>query len=249
LLIVARGGGSVEDLMAFNEEIVVRAAAASAIPLISAVGHETDTTLIDYASDWRAPTPTAAAERAVPVRAELMATVGMLAGRLGQASVRGLSQRRERAAAVAARLPVAKRLVEMPAQRLDELSGRLPRALAGVAGRAGQRLAEAGRGIVRAMPARLAVARAALGGQAAGLRPWLLRSKQEAAAARLASAGRLLGSLGPAQVLGRGYALVLGADGHLVTTSAQAGAQPRLTIRLSDGDTRVVPDVAQARLL
>ena len=82
LLIVARGGGSLEDLMAFNEEIVVRAAAASAIPLISAVGHETDTTLIDFASDRRAPTPTAAAEMAVPVRLDLIAELGGKIGRL-----------------------------------------------------------------------------------------------------------------------------------------------------------------------
>ncbi|WP_235927740.1 exodeoxyribonuclease VII large subunit, partial [Sandarakinorhabdus rubra] len=95
LIIVARGGGSIEDLAAFNEEIVVRAAAASRVPLISAVGHETDTTLIDYASDWRAPTPTAAAERAVPVRAELAATLAMLHGRLDSATLRALRLRQE----------------------------------------------------------------------------------------------------------------------------------------------------------
>ena len=272
LLIVARGGGSVEDLMAFNEELVVRAAAESAIPLISAVGHETDTTLIDFAADWRAPTPTAAAERAVPVRADLMAQLAVLGGRLAQASARGLVQRRERAVALAARLPAPRRLLEMPSQRLDDLSGRLPRALGGAVVRARQRLAqagsalrpallagrrdraqaglaEAGRGLERGQVARLVAARAALAGRAAGLRPWLLRNRQEASAARLAAAARLLGSLGPEQVLGRGYALVLGADGQPVTRSAEAAVQPRLTIRLADGDTRVVPEPAQARLL
>src|SRR5579872_1020094 len=96
LIIVARGGGSLEDLMAFNEEVVVRAAAASAIPLISAVGHETDTTLIDHASDRRAPTPTAAAEMAVPVRLDLIAELGGKAGRLAGGLSRLLSERRLR---------------------------------------------------------------------------------------------------------------------------------------------------------
>src|SRR6266852_6539736 len=94
LIIVARGGGSLEDLMAFNEEIVVRAAAASAIPLISAVGHETDTTLIDFASDRRAPTPTAAAEIAVPVRLDLVAELGGKISRLAGSLARLFSERR-----------------------------------------------------------------------------------------------------------------------------------------------------------
>ena len=96
LLIVARGGGSIEDLWGFNEEAVVRAAAASSIPLISAVGHETDTTLIDFAADKRAPTPTAAAEMAVPVRLDLIAAINALDARLARALTRGVSDRRQK---------------------------------------------------------------------------------------------------------------------------------------------------------
>src|SRR5207244_263159 len=125
LLIVARGGGSLEDLMAFNEEIVVRAAAASAIPLISAIGHETDTTLIDYASDRRAPTPTAAAEIAVPVRLELLAQVGNAGGRMAGAMVRLLDERRLRLVGLSRGLPDPRSLLEAAAQRLDDRAERL----------------------------------------------------------------------------------------------------------------------------
>lgn len=129
LLIVARGGGSIEDLWGFNDEAVARAAAASQIPLISAVGHETDTTLIDYVSDRRAPTPTAAAELAVPVRADLLATLGAAGGRLTGAQARGLSIRGQRLRDLSRALPRAEDLTRHAAQRLDFLGDRLPRAL------------------------------------------------------------------------------------------------------------------------
>ena len=129
LIIVARGGGSIEDLWGFNEEIVVRAAAASTIPLISAVGHETDTTLIDFASDRRAPTPTAAAELAVPVRMELLAQVDGQGARLTRSVTQGLGQRGQRLRDLGRVLPQPGGLLETPRQRLDYLAERLPAAL------------------------------------------------------------------------------------------------------------------------
>lgn len=154
LLIVARGGGSVEDLMAYNEEAVVRAAAASAIPLISAVGHETDTTLIDYASSLRAPTPSAAAEVAVPVRAELQEQVATLALRARRAERQQRRYRAERLQALVQRLPQPAALAGIARQRLDEASERLPRALVGRTRILRLRLSAAAEGLPR--PAMLA---------------------------------------------------------------------------------------------
>src|SRR5947207_2665579 len=125
LLIIARGGGSLEDLMPFNEEIVVRAAAASVIPLISAVGHETDTTLIDHASDRRAPTPTAAAEMAVPVRLDLIGEVNAKTARLSGGLSRLFTSHRQNLAGLARGLPDPQDLLGAAAQRLDDRTERL----------------------------------------------------------------------------------------------------------------------------
>ena len=273
LIIVARGGGSIEDLAAFNAEIVVRAVAESRIPVISAVGHETDTTLIDFAADWRAPTPTAAAERAVPVLAELRSALAMAAARLAGAAARGVRQQRERVEAMARRLPTPRALLALPVQRADDLFDRLPRGLrastgfwrgraerAGAALRpaliAGRRdlarsgLAAAAAGLDRGARAVATRERARLETRSARLRPFLMTSAAARARAQLAQASRLLGSLGPDQVLARGYALVLGPAGALVASAGAARAETRLTIRFADGDTPVTTlTPAQGRLL
>jgi exodeoxyribonuclease VII large subunit len=129
LLIVARGGGSLEDLWGFNDEALARAVAASDIPVISAVGHETDWTLIDLAADMRAPTPTGAAEMAVPVKAELEATLASLAARLGACTSRAIDRKRQAVRAAARALPSPDQLLGVPRRRFDEATGRLGRGL------------------------------------------------------------------------------------------------------------------------
>ncbi|MFG1477496.1 exodeoxyribonuclease VII large subunit [Xanthobacter sp. V4C-4] len=144
VIVVARGGGSLEDLLGFSEEAVVRAAAESGIPLVSAVGHETDVTLIDFAADVRAPTPTAAAEMVVPVRADLVAAVEGLGARLAGAPLRLLDRRRADLRSLARLLPTPEDLFAIPRQRLDAVGDRLPRALKANAAAHRLRLLKAG---------------------------------------------------------------------------------------------------------
>lgn len=234
LVIVARGGGSIEDLWAFNEEIVVRAVAECTIPLISAVGHETDTTLVDFAADRRAPTPTAAAEMAVPVREELRAQLGELGLRQRRAVVRPLQLGRERLAARAERLPRADGLLSPYAQRLDDLSERLRRALKDRTVAARQALqADSARLSAPLLAARLARARDRLG--AIRLGPALITQRIAGGRERLDALWRIAQSLNPDAVLERGYARVTAADGRTLTSRALAAQEAALALHFRDG--------------
>lgn len=219
LLIVARGGGSIEDLWSFNEEIVVRAVADCSIPVISAVGHETDTTLCDYAADLRAPTPSAAAERAVPVRSELLATLRSLAARGQRASQRTADHARERYSSLVRRLPTPDTLLGPQRQRVDDLGERARRGL-------GNRLAHARADLARA------------GG---AFRPALLVQKLARAHDRLTAVARLLTSLHPDKPLSRGYAKVSDETGRIVMDAATARQARRLSLGFIDGSVDLEP--------
>ena len=160
LIIVARGGGSLEDLWGFNDEALVRSVANSMIPVISAVGHETDWTLVDHAADWRAPTPTAAAEKAVPIRAELEAYVADLGARLRGAMSRLSDNRRNSIRSAGRGLPAPDMLLALPRRRFDEASGRLDRELINRVGRVRDRFNQTGARLsVRSLELRIARAR------------------------------------------------------------------------------------------
>ena len=222
LLIVARGGGSIEDLWAFNEEEVVRAAAESPIPLISAVGHETDTTLIDHASDRRAPTPTAAAEMAVPVRSELVAELGELAHRARHCLARRTERARERFDLTVCRWPEPQAIFQPVAQRLDEIAERLPRSLA----------------------ARAGSARADMNLIAGRLRRDLVDHRIARLGERLSAAWKMAELSHPERPLQRGFARVTDRDGKTLMSAAAATAARELRLRFGDGeiDASVSPE-------
>ena len=244
VIIVARGGGSLEDLWGFNEEVVVRAVAASAIPLISAVGHETDTTLIDFVSDLRAPTPSAAAEKAVPVRVDLLAETASLSSRLHGGLRRLMQERETRVKSAARALPRPDELLALARQRFDSASGRLVQAL--------KANTQTHRGRLNKVTPRLSLAplRNVIANERRSLETSGLRSSR--ALRRIVAFKRqemegsvkLLASLSYKSVLHRGFALV--RDAKDVPVHAAAGVKPGqgLTIEFADGKLKVREDSA-----
>ncbi len=235
VIIVARGGGSLEDLWSFNEEIVVRAAAASPIPLVSAIGHETDWTLIDLAADLRAPTPTGAAEMVVPVRADLIDQVEGLGGRLGVATRRGLEAKRFELRSAARALPSATALVETARQRLDIAAGRLARALDGATRAHATRFARvSGRLAPTTLEARIRAEKARLEMLAArSARAFVVATARRRD--RLDGTAKLLAALSYRSVLARGFALVRDEGGRMVRAAAGLAAGAGLSLEFADG--------------
>jgi exodeoxyribonuclease VII large subunit len=247
LLIVGRGGGSIEDLWAFNEEVVVRAAAASRIPLISAVGHETDWTLLDLAADWRAPTPTAAAERAVPVRSDLMAQTADLAGRHHLAWQRSFEGRWRDLRSLMRSMPGLSDLLALPRQRLDSAGGRLAHGLRISVATHRRELALSMRRLEPDLLARAcgrARERLALASTRAARSSTALTERR---CSRFAQAARLLDTLSHKAVLKRGFALVRSAKGAPVRFAAAVAPGERLEVEFADGRVGVEAEGAAAR--
>lgn len=247
VLIVARGGGSVEDLWAFNDETLARTVAAASIPIISAVGHETDTTLIDFVSDRRAPTPTGAAEMASPVLADLKAATADLERRLLRCGARLLEDRRTRLRAVARGLPARPEdLIALAQQRLDHASSRLA---SGLTRNAAIHERELVRAASRLTPGLLMRPIRHQGERLSGLDARMAGALKRALPRetdRLSRVGRLFESLNPDGPLKRGFARVHAADGALVRSAStlKAGAQVRLVFE--DGVRRAVVDGGSA---
>ena len=250
VIIVARGGGSLEDLWGFNEEIVVRAAAASAIPVISAVGHETDTTLIDHAADLRAPTPTAAAEKAVPVRADLMAELARLHARRQGGLRRSMDERETRVRSAARALPRPDELLALVRQRFDSASGRLGQALRANTREHGARLARVSPRLTLApMRSLIANERRSLelsGRRAAQALTRLVAFQRQ----KFGSFAKLVETLSYRSVLQRGFVLVRDEKGRPVHQAADIQNWQPLRLEFADGEVRVREDSPkQGRLI
>jgi exodeoxyribonuclease VII large subunit len=220
LVIVARGGGSIEDLWAFNEEAVVRAVADCSIPIISAVGHETDTTLCDFAADLRAPTPTAAAEIAVPVRSELLQRLGQITLRMSGAVRRHVDRAAERLEAQRRLMPKLGDLAAPHQQRTDELTERLRQSLR----------------------TRVGKSELAFSGPAQMLHPRLLSRRLEQSQQRLDALARLASSLHPEAPLKRGFARVTDANGKTIMSRETAIAAGQVGLRFADGEVGATVD-------
>ncbi|HRW29378.1 MAG TPA: exodeoxyribonuclease VII large subunit [Emcibacteraceae bacterium] len=247
VLIVARGGGSLEDLWCFNEEEVIRAVARSEIPLISAVGHETDTTLIDYVSDFRSPTPTAAAERAVPVRDDLVYTVRDFDLRLEKATRRYINNLEQKVEGLGRGLPKPSELLSLVSQRFDELSERMPRALKVSVERQAFRLER-----IKSL-----------------LRPETLKSEIKRADEKIKTTdermnraisnflnqrrteyqnpARLLESLSYQKVLERGFAVIRNEQGKALSDGKNIVTGDRLAIEFRDGNIDVMATGGKAK--
>ena len=250
LLIVARGGGSLEDLWCFNEEIVVRAAAASEIPLISAIGHETDTTLIDFASDWRAPTPTAAAERAVPVRADLLAELASLNARQKRTLSRLIGDAKTRFHSASRALPKPDEILAIARQRMDAASARLPRALkANVQDHAVRLAKNAGRLSAKSIAQRIPEMRRRLADHQKRMSNALVRGHSRRKD-RLTSETKLFASLNYRSVLARGYAVVRDAQNRPLRGVSSVSVNARLEVEMVDGtlDVTAIPKKSQGSL-
>jgi exodeoxyribonuclease VII large subunit len=272
VIIVARGGGSLEDLWSFNEEIVVRAAARSLVPLVSAVGHETDWTLIDHAADLRAPTPTAAAEKAVPVRNDLAGTLADFDRRQLAAGRRFLDARKNQLRALTRALPPGDRILALRRQQLDSFETRLFTARSRACDRLNLRLSRLSHRLAQQSPhARMAQKKERLKGLALRLahaHAARVRLETERLAAahirvnslvqrmkktmalglnarheRVKAAIKMIGSLDYHQVLARGFALVRDENRKLLRRAAEVADNAHLDIEFADGHRAAVTEV------
>ncbi len=247
IIIVARGGGSLEDLMPFNEEIVVRAAAASKIPLISAVGHETDTTLIDHAADWRAPTPTAAAERAVPVKADLQAELASLAARQKRGLSRVLSEVKLRLQAASRALPKPDEILALVRQRLDTNAAKLPKALrANLQNHALSLARQSGRLNLKPMQ-QMTIESSRRLKELLDRRKRALTQLAQRKREALLRETKVLAALSYKSVLERGYAVLRDAAGNPLRGVATVKPEAALQIEMADGRLQVIATKSKAQ--